>query len=83
MDNVAYIVTFATIIGTIANSYQKSWCFIIWSFTNLFWTIYNILNKQYAQALLYLFNLIMSIVGLWQWNKKAKKGKDNETVRKR
>lgn len=69
MNNIAYIVTFASIIGTIANSFQKRWCFVIWLCTNAFWCIYNIINKQYAQALLYFFNFIMAIIGLVRWKK--------------
>lgn len=69
MDNIAYIVTIASIIGTVANSFQKRWCFYIWLCTNAFWCIYNIINKQYAQALLYLFNFIMAIIGLVKWKK--------------
>lgn len=67
MNNIAYIVTLASIIGTVANSFQKRWCFCIWICTNAFWCIYNIINKQYAQALLYLFNFIMAIIGLVRW----------------
>lgn len=69
MNNIAYIVTVLSIVGTIANSFQKRWCFIIWICTNTFWCIYNLINKQYAQALLYLFNFTMAIVGLIQWKK--------------
>lgn len=72
MNNIAYIVTLASIIGTVANSFQKRWCFYIWLCTNAFWCIYNIINKQYAQALLYLFNFIMAIIGLVKWNKNGK-----------
>lgn len=69
MNNIAYIVTALSIVGTIANSFQKRWCFIIWMCTNTFWCIYNIINKQYAQAILYLFNFIMAIIGLIKWKK--------------
>lgn len=70
MNNIAYIVTLVSIIGTVANSFQKRWCFYIWLCTNAFWCIYNIINKQYAQALLYLFNFIMAIIGLVKWKAK-------------
>lgn len=79
MNNIAYIVTLASIIGTVANSFQKRWCFYIWLCTNAFWCIYNIINKQYAQALLYLFNFIMAIIGLVKWNKN---GKYNGVIKK-
>lgn len=78
MNNIAYIITGISIIGTVANSFQKRWCFYVWSGTNTFWIIYNLLNAQYAQSILYLFNLIMAIIGLIKW-----KGKDNGSERAR
>ena len=69
MNYISYIFTFAAIIGTVANSLQKRWCFYIWLCTNAFWVVFNILNGSYAQAILYLFNFIMAIVGLTKWKK--------------
>lgn len=70
MKQLAYIITIASITGTVANSLKKRWCFIIWSCTNTFWIIYNIIYKSYAQALLYTFNLIMAIIGFIKWKDK-------------
>ena len=36
----------------------------------MFWIIYNISLKSYAQALLYGFNLIMAVVGFIKWKDK-------------
>lgn len=73
MQYVAYLVTAASIVGTVANSYKKRWCFCIWLCTNAFWCVYNAVSGQTAQSLLYLFNFIMAIVGLVQWRRKADK----------
>ena len=70
MQYIAYIVSAASIIGTIANSFKKRWCFIVWGITNIFWIVYNIMLLSYAQALLYAFNLAMAIVGFIKWGKK-------------
>ena len=67
MRYIPYIITAFSIAGTIANSFQKKWCFWLWICTNIFWCGYNILNNQYAQSLLYAFNFVMCIVGLCQW----------------
>ncbi|OGO90329.1 MAG: hypothetical protein A2Y17_12230 [Clostridiales bacterium GWF2_38_85] len=75
MSYIAYIVTFASIIGTVANSCQKRWCFRVWICTNTFWCIYNAANGQYAQALLYAFNFAMAILGLIKWAQKEKQRK--------
>lgn len=70
MNYIAYFVTIASIIGTVANSFQKRWCFWVWGCTNTFWCIFNIMNGSYAQALLYTFNFIMAVVGLAKWKKR-------------
>lgn len=72
MTIVSYVVTVITIIGTVANSFQKWWCFIIWIATNTFWIIYNITIKEYQQAFIYVVNDITSIMGLINWRKKEK-----------
>ncbi len=79
MFEVAYIVTIASIIGTIANSFQKRWCFIIWLCTNAFWCVYNIYLHSYAQAMLYAFNFAMAIVGLCKWDKHPDHKKQKDT----
>lgn len=71
MNIIPYIVTTASIIGTVANSFQKRWCFYVWVCTNTFWCIFNAMNGSYAQAALYAFNFIMAVVGLIQWKRKA------------
>ncbi|MFT3952767.1 MAG: hypothetical protein QM689_12670 [Oscillospiraceae bacterium] len=50
-----------------ANSFKKRVCFVIWGCTNTFWAVYNAANHQYAQALLYAFNLIMAVIGFVKW----------------
>ena len=69
MRYIPYIMTAFSVAGTIANSFQKKWCFWLWICTNIFWCGYNVLNNQYAQALLYVFNFAMCIVGLLKWQK--------------
>ena len=66
-ENIAYLMAAASVIGTIANSFQKKWCFYIWGCTNTFWIIYNFLAKQYAQMLLYIFNFATCVIGLIKW----------------
>lgn len=72
MQYIAYFVTAASIVGTVANSLQKRWCFWVWICTNTFWTVYNIISESYAQALLYAFNFIMAVIGLVKWRQKEK-----------
>ena len=67
MDVIAYLITAASIVGTLANSFGKRWCFYVWLCTNAFWVIYNVTVGSYAQALLYVFNFVTSIIGLIKW----------------
>ncbi len=78
MEYVSYIVTVITIIGTIANSFQKWWCFIIWIATNTFWIIYNLAIKEYQQAIIYFVNDITSIIGIINWRRKDKEMKNGK-----
>ncbi len=67
MGVIAYLITAASIVGTLANSFGKRWCFYVWLCTNAFWAIYNVTVGSYAQALLYVFNFVTSIIGLIKW----------------
>lgn len=75
MSILSYIITAITLIGTVANSLQKIWCFYIWIPTNLFWAVYNIIIGQYAQAVLYTVNAATSVIGLVRWSRAAKNKK--------
>lgn len=67
MQNVSYIITLMSIVGTVANAFQKRWCFILWLFTNLFWVIYDLWIGAYGQAVLYVVNCITCVIGLRMW----------------
>lgn len=82
MNDIAYIVTALSIVGTVANSFQKRWCFVVWAFTNSLWCIFNIINGSYAQAILYAFNLAMAFIGLWKWRKNERQKTEGNYERK-
>ena len=73
MNLFPYIVTIASIVGTVANSFQKRWCFWVWMCTNTFWCIYNAAGGSLAQALLYAFNFAMAAVGLIRWKREEER----------
>ena len=70
MTVLSWVMTGCSILGTIANSFQKFIGFIFWIIANIFWVIFNIINGIYAQAVIYAFNTIMCIIGLIAWGKK-------------
>lgn len=76
--NFTFIVTIASIIGTVANVYQKHWCFIIWLFTNGFWCTYDFSIHQYAQGILFAVYFVLAVIGLIKWRKKAEGRKDEK-----
>ena len=82
MNYIAYIITALSIVGTVANSFQKRWCFVVWAFTNSFWSVFNIINGSYAQAILYAFNLAMAFIGLWKWRKNERQKTEGDYERK-
>jgi hypothetical protein len=67
MFDFMWLVTIASIIGTIANIYHKRWCFGIWVVTNALWTIYDYTLGAYSQAALGLVYFGLAIWGLIQW----------------
>ena len=71
---ITYIMTTLAIVGTVANSFKKRWCFILWGVTNCFWCGYWIFSGEYAAAIQYGFNLIMAVVGFIKWGEKPQKG---------
>ena len=77
MNIIPYFVTAASIVGTVANSFQKRWCFYVWLCTNAFWCVYNAVSGSYAQAALYAFNFAMAVLGLVKWKQKQKKRHEN------
>jgi nicotinamide riboside transporter PnuC len=74
MIDYTFIITGISIIGVVANIYKKSWCFIIWCFTNAFWCIYDLVKGAHGQSLLFLIYFVLAIVGLVKWRKEGRKG---------
>jgi len=67
--NWTWLITIASITGTVANIYKKRWCFIIWLFTNSLWMIIDFYQGLYAQSFLFAVYTALAIWGLIQWRK--------------
>jgi len=72
-----WLITIASIIGTVANIYKKQWCFWIWLFTNGLWMIVDLKAGLYAQAFLFGVYLLLAVWGLYQWSKEKVKNDIN------
>ena len=67
--NWTYLITIASIIGTVANIYKKKWCFILWLFTNALWCAVDAYKGLYSQAILFAVYFVLAVWGLVKWRK--------------
>ncbi len=74
MKMVMWLVVAACLVGTVANIYKKSWCFIVWTVTNVIWVVHNYMIEEYAQGSLFVIHAVLAIWGLIQWTRVRKKG---------
>jgi nicotinamide riboside transporter PnuC len=70
MNNLMWIVTAASISGTILNIKRKPVCFFIWLVTNSLWLIYDVSIGAYAQAAMMAVYVGLSLWGIVEWRKK-------------
>lgn len=69
MFDFMWMVTIASIIGTVANIKKLQWCFILWFFTNSAWCIYDFMIGAYAQSALFFVYVCLAIWGIYEWRK--------------
>ena len=68
--NLMWVVTVASIIGTVLNIRKCGVCFWIWLVTNSAWTIYDCYIANWAQAGLSLVYVGLAIWGIYAWKHK-------------
>lgn len=64
-----WVVTGASLIGTIANVKHKRWCFYVWAVTNALWAAYDVHKTAYPQAALQSVYFGLAIWGIFEWRK--------------
>jgi hypothetical protein len=64
-----WLITLLSLLATIANIYKKRWCFLIWSFTNAAWALYDIYLEAWPQAALMGTYFLLALWGLRKWRK--------------
>ena len=69
LDHAMWLVTGASIVGTVANVHHKRWCFWVWAATNALWCMYDIAKTAYPQAALMAVYFGLSVYGLRTWAK--------------
>lgn len=65
-----YLVAIITLIGTIGNAFGKEWSFKVWLITNIYWVIYNYINGDIPQCLIFTANVIVCIIAIITWRKR-------------
>lgn len=64
-----WLVAAASLTATIANIHHFRFCFCIWFFCNVAWTIYDIHKEAYSQAVLMGIYAVLAVWGYWHWSK--------------
>lgn len=68
-----WLCTGIALIGTVLNAQQNVLGFFFWLVSNTGFVFINLYNGNHAQAVLFFVNDIIAILGILEWNKKAKK----------
>jgi len=69
LDIFQTTLTLASLVGVVANIYQKQYCFIIWAFTNFTWMIVDWRAGLPEQSALFAIYFLLAIWGLYKWRK--------------
>lgn len=62
------IVVIIALLGAWLNARKNIYGFCCWLLSNGFWTVHNIIIREYAQAFLYFVFLGIAIYGLYKWS---------------
>ena len=74
IDEAMWIITVASVVGTVANIYKRRWCFGVWAVTNATWVVYDVWKGAHAQAAMMAIYFGLAIWGLIQWKADSKEG---------
>ena len=67
IGDLMWLVTGASLVGTVANIHWKRWCFAVWFVTNIIWTAYGWWSGAPAQAALGAAYVGLAVYGLYTW----------------
>ena len=77
---VLWLVSLTTIFGSILNVKKMSSSFMVWTCCNIFWLVFDIINKAYARAVLDTVNLATSVWGLVSWIKPSSPSSEQKSA---
>jgi hypothetical protein len=67
LDYAMWIVTAASLVGTVANIKKRRGCFTVWIVTNTIWAAYDLSIGAFAQAALMATYAVLSVWGAIAW----------------
>jgi nicotinamide riboside transporter PnuC len=73
IDIANWVVTAVALLGAYLNAKQKKEGFLLWMISNAHLAAYNATQEEYAQALLFLAYLGITIHGFYTWKKNEQK----------
>ena len=74
---IGWIFFIIALVGTFLNAQINILGFVFWMISNTEFLIINILNINYAEAVLFFVNTLAFISGIITWRKKQKKNETN------
>lgn len=66
---MSWIVMIIALAGAYLNARKKASGFVLWMFSNGYWTYHNFMIGEYAQAVLFCAFLGLSVYGFYCWEK--------------
>ncbi len=72
LKNIGLILSLISIIGGLFNAFGKIIGFYIWILANSLWIVYDWYFKQEYQIPMFIFNLVVCIIGIIVWRKKGR-----------
>ncbi len=80
MEVVYWGTAIASLVAVWLNIKQQAACFLIWGITNATWTVVDYLHGIYAQAVLQLVYLGLSVYGLRKWRRREERNVREDTT---
>lgn len=67
LNNLMWIVSFASLAGVVMNIKKRRECFFVWLITNSLWCIYDLYIGAYAQSGLFAVYVGLAVYGIIEW----------------
>ena len=68
---IDWIVSAIALLGVWLNIKKDSCCFVLWTFTNGFWCVYDYSIGATAQSALFFVYFVLAVYGLYKWRKES------------